>query len=102
MPIFCTYYFVLDHDLLLIRCYTNQFANDYNYTASENYTNPNSPEYGRIQKRVEEGIKQITHNEHLSLKNNITITLIDEGMDILNQTAILINIAISTTGNYLR
>ena len=92
----------LDHDLLLIRCYTNQFANDYNYTASENYTNPNSPEYGKIQKRVEEGIQKITDNEYLSLANNITVSLIHEGTDSLNQTTILINIAISTTGNYIR
>ena len=98
MLVIYNYYFVLDHDLLLIRCYTKQFANDYNYTASKNYTNPNSPEYGKIQKRVEEGIQQITHNEQLSLSNNITISLNDKGMDILNQTTILINIAISTAG----
>ena len=90
--------FVSDHDLLLIRCYTIQFDNDYNHTASENYTNPSTAEYEMIQKRIEEGIQQITRNKDLTLTNNITITMIDEGVDSLNHTTILINIVISNTG----
>ena len=88
--------------MLLIRCSTFQFDDDYKNTTGENYTIKDSPGYINITRRIEKGLQQIIKTDKsLTLKSNITFDLKEDGMDNLNRTKVQINIVISTTGNTL-
>ena len=84
--------------MLLIRCYTTQFDDDYNRTTGEMYTQPGNDEYVDILRRVENGTQKITNNTGLNLHENITVEMTDNGLDSANRSVISINIIISTTG----
>ena len=52
-----------------------------------------------ITKRIEKAIQQIIPiKPALTLENNISVELIDNGIDTLNRTMVSINIVISSTG----
>ena len=55
-----------------------------------------------ITKRIEKAIQQIIPiKPALTLKNNISVELIDNGIDPLNRTMVSINIVISSTGRII-
>ena len=55
-----------------------------------------------ITKRIEKAIQQIIPiKPALTLENNISVELIDNGIDTLNRTMVSINIVISSTGRII-
>ena len=88
--------------MLLIRCSTLQLDEDYKDTPNENYTVKGSPGYTDVKKRIEQGIQHsIPTTPSLTLRDNITIELVDNGLDSQNRTHIVMNIVISSTGTLL-
>ena len=126
------------HNMLLVRCYTNQLDDYYRVVQEEHDQNDTSkdPDYSplrtknvtgnvtkrtetanqplpdsqysllqtkdvfnNITKRIEKAIQQIIPiKPALTLANNISVELIDNGIDPFNRTMVSINIVISSTG----
>ena len=98
--------FLSDQNILLIRCPSNQLDRIYNTTQNTNGTTEmpdgllDEKVIHNITQRAEKSIQHIIPtNPKLTLKDNITVELIDNGYDSSNRTIVSINIVISSKGN---
>ncbi len=98
--------FLSDQNIILIRCQSNQLNGIYNTTQNTNGTTEmpdgllDKNVIHNLTQRIEKSIQHIIPtNQKLTLKDNITVELIDNGYDSSNRTIVSFNLVISSTGN---